>query len=112
MPVAPSGTERHRDQGLDQIADHETTAERPCSSGTAEALLAAVAEGAEASFELAAALTREILDDPMIRQARALEELLRARSPFALVRAVELAEARASGAATRRARIEREARRR
>jgi hypothetical protein len=42
-----------------------------------------------------------VLDDPVVRRALALEELLRTRSPFALVRAVELAEqVRSAGVAS------------
>jgi hypothetical protein len=55
-------------------------------------LLVAVADGEDRSVELASALARAVLDDPIVMRAIALEELLRTRSPFALVRAVELAE--------------------
>jgi hypothetical protein len=55
-------------------------------------LLVAVADGEERSVALASELARAVLNDPVVRRALALEELLRTRSPFALVRAVELAE--------------------
>lgn len=59
---------------------------------SARELLVAVADGDERSVALAGDLVRAVLDDPMVRQAAALEALLKTRSPFALVRAVELAE--------------------
>jgi hypothetical protein len=58
----------------------------------ARELLVAVADGEERSVALAGDLARAVLEDPMVRRAMALEGLLRTRSPFALVRAVELAE--------------------
>ncbi len=55
-------------------------------------LLVAVAAGDARSVELAGELARAVLEAPVVRRAAALEELLRSGSPFALVRAVELAE--------------------
>jgi hypothetical protein len=89
--VARSGTERHRDHARDQSPDHETKTELGLGA-LAEELLVAIADGEERSLDLAAALVRAVLDDPSVRRARQLDELLRTRSPFALVRAVELAE--------------------
>ena len=86
-----SGTERHRDQGRDQDRDHETKTSLGLVHSARE-LLVAVADGDGRSVALAGDLVRVILDDPMVRRALVLEELLRTRSPFALVRAVELAE--------------------
>ena len=83
--------QRHRYQTLDQARDHETKPsfglEEP-----AERLLKAVADGAPESVELARDLALAVLDQPVVRRALAVDELLRAGSPFALVRAVELAE--------------------
>ena len=94
---APERTERHRDQALDQTPDHGTKIARPNLSALAERLLGAIANGAADSVTLAESLVREVLDDPVVRRARALEELLKVRSPFALVRAVELAEIVSAG---------------
>lgn len=91
MPKGLSGTKRHRDQGQDQGRDHETKLGLGPVQ-TARDLLVAVADGEERSVGLAGDLARAVLDDPTVRRALALEELLRTRSPFALVRAVELAE--------------------
>ncbi len=59
-------------------------------AGAARRLLEAVADGDERSVELASALA--VLESEVVRRAGQLGELLRSRSPFALVRAVELAE--------------------
>ena len=59
---------------------------------TARELLVAVAAGEPVSIELANALADVVLNDPLVRRALLLKELLETRSPFALVRAVELAE--------------------
>lgn len=92
--LAPSGTQRHRDQTYDQARDQAT---KPIFGrdleAAAERLLRAVAEGAAESVELAKELVVAVLGDPMVRRAVALDELLRRQSPLALVRAVELAEA-------------------
>lgn len=88
MPRGLRGTERHRDQTLDQARDHETNG----PVYLARELLVAVAEGEARSLDLARDLAGAVLGDPRVRQALALEELLRGGSPFALVRAVELAE--------------------
>ena len=37
-------------------------------------------------------MARAVLEEPLVRRALALEVLVRTRSPFALVRAVEFAE--------------------
>jgi hypothetical protein len=97
--LAPSGTERHRDQGLDQVGDHET---KPILGleVAAERLLRAVAEGATESVELARQLVMAVLQEPLVRRAVALDELLRKQSPLALVRAVELADAVSRSTAT------------
>jgi hypothetical protein len=86
--VAPNGTERHRDHESDHGSDHGTNRRL----GLARELLVAVADGDERSVGLAGDLARAVLDEPIVRRALALESLLRTRSPFALVRAVELAE--------------------
>jgi len=52
----------------------------------------AVAAGDVASFDLAEKLAIWVLDDPALGRARRVLDLVRERSPFALVRAVELAE--------------------
>jgi hypothetical protein len=87
---ARSGTERHRDQERDQVRDQVT------NSGDlvalASALLEAVAAGRAESLELALHLAEGVLDIALARRAMALRDLLKERSPFALVRAVELAE--------------------
>lgn len=90
--VAPGGTERHRDQAGDQGRDHETKGAFGLGQ-QAEELLAAVANGSSTSIELAGQLVRAILDEPLVKGALALDELLRTQSPFALVRAIELADA-------------------
>jgi hypothetical protein len=90
--VAPGGTERHRDQAGDQGRDHETKSAFGLGQ-QAEELLAAVADGSSTSIELAGQLVRAILDEPLVKGALALDELLRTQSPFALVRAIELADA-------------------
>ena len=89
--MAPGGTERHRDQAGDQGRDHETKTAFGLGA-LAQELLAAVAEGSPTSVELAGRLVRAILDEPLVKRALALDELLRTGSPFALVRAVELAD--------------------
>ena len=90
--MAPGGTERHRDQAGDQGWDHETKSAFGLGQ-QAEELLAAVADGSSTSIELAGQLVRAILDEPLVKGALALDELLRTQSPFALVRAIELADA-------------------
>jgi len=77
----------------DQTADHKTKSPRPDATwAAAEAVLAAVAGGSQSSFELAAEMVMSVLEEPLVRMAVALDALLKAKSPFALVRAVELAE--------------------
>jgi hypothetical protein len=87
---ARNGTERHRDQERDQVRDQVT------NSGDlvalASAVLDAVAAGRTESLDLALQLAETVLDVPLIRRATVLRDLLKERSPFALVRAVELAE--------------------
>jgi hypothetical protein len=90
--LAPSGTGRHRDQTLDQSRDHETKTIFGLEE-MAERLLKAVADGLPSSVELARELVRVVLNDGLVKQALALDELLRNTSPLALVRAVRLAEA-------------------
>lgn len=51
-------------------------------------------------MELAKALVRSVLSEPLVRPAVTLDELLRKQNPLALVRAVELAETVLTGAAT------------
>ena len=91
MPTGLRGTEVHRDQGQDQGADHETK-ENFGLVVLARELLVAVAAGEERSVEIAASLARGVLGDPMVKRAIVVEEMVRTRSPFALMRAVELAE--------------------
>jgi hypothetical protein len=89
---APRGTERHRDHGPDQARDHRTKLAGPNLAEVAGALLKAVAEGdANASLALASELAAAVLDAPIFTKAGELQRLLGDRSPFALVRAVELA---------------------
>jgi len=93
MAGAPSGTEMHRDHVRDHGLDHVTKSAGPNVAGLAERVLRAIEEGAPESFELAAAMVREVLEDTLVRRALLLKRLLADRSPFALVRAVELARA-------------------
>ena len=51
-----------------------------------------MAEGAAESVELAKELVVVVLGDDLVKRAMVLDELLRKQSPFALVRAVALAE--------------------
>jgi hypothetical protein len=83
-----SAPEDPRDQALDQGQDHETKGLVLVSVD----LLEAVAAGSTTAVDLAHALARTVLDTPVVHRARELDQLLKARSPFALVRAVELAE--------------------
>jgi len=87
---ARSGTERHRDQERDQVRDQVT------NSGDlvalASRLLEAVADSRLESLDLALRLAEAVLNVPLVHRAIAVRDLLVARSPFALVRAVELAE--------------------
>ena len=78
------------DQALDQSSDHAWAWSRGLQD-QAEALLEAVAEGSEESFELARGLADAVLGDELVRQAVEVRRLVEERSPFALVRAVELA---------------------
>jgi hypothetical protein len=89
---APRDAERHRDHAFDQDSDHLTRVGGPRVEAAAVALLEAIAAGDEASFGLAEALANEVLADPVVKRARAVLELVAGRSPFALVRALELAE--------------------
>jgi hypothetical protein len=91
--LAPSGTERHRDQTSDQARDQATKSilGRDLEQ-TAERLLRAVAEGAPESVELAKELVVVVLGAETVKRAVALDELLRKQSPLALVRSVVLAE--------------------
>jgi hypothetical protein len=89
--LARSGTERHRDQSLDQARDHETKPTLGLEEA-AERLLRAVADGLPESAELARRLVTVVLADALVRRALELDALLREASPLALVRAVELAE--------------------
>jgi hypothetical protein len=97
--MARGGTERHRDQVLDQARDHVT---KPVLGleAAAERLLRAVAEGAPESVELARELVAAVLNRPLVEKAIALDGLLRKQSPLALVRAVELADALSTDAVT------------
>jgi len=88
----------HRDHGLDHGRDHGTKSAGPNAAGLAERVLRAIEEGAPESLELAAAMVREVLEDPVVRRALVLERLLAEGSPFALVRAIELAQDLSSSA--------------
>ena len=90
--LAPSGTERHRDQSLDQGSDHRTKPGFGLEE-LAEELLVAVADGSPSSVDGARALVAAVLNQPLVKRALALHEMLREASPLALVRALELAEA-------------------
>ena len=59
---------------------------------TARELLVAVAAGAPVSIELANQLADVVHERPLVQRALVLKTLIEAQSPFALVRAVELAE--------------------
>ena len=87
----PSAPECPPDHARDHGRDHVTKPAHGHASA-AEDLLKAVEKGESASVELAGALAAIVLSNPLVRRARELEVLLEARSPFALVRAVELAE--------------------
>ena len=89
---APNGTEVHRDHGLDHRPDHGTKSARPKAVGLAERVMRAIEDEAPESLELAAAMVEEVLSDPILRRALVLERLLAEGSPFALVRALELAK--------------------
>jgi hypothetical protein len=65
---------------------------RPTLDALGEAVLEAVAEGKMEALDRAEDLVAAVLEHEVVRRARELHELLRTRSPFALVRAVELAE--------------------
>jgi hypothetical protein len=92
-PVAASScTGLHRDHDRDHGSDHETTVSGPSLASVAEAVLSAIASGSTSSLELTAKLVEALLAEPVLREAMELDGLLRTRSPFALVRAVALAE--------------------
>lgn len=82
-----SGMER-RSRSVDLVHDHGT----PALVHVARDLLQAVAAGEARSLDLARDLAGAVLEESVVQRALALEELLRSGSPFALVRAVELAE--------------------
>lgn len=86
-------TPLHRDHASDHGSDHATILSGPRTLGAAQALLVAIAGGSPASFDLALRLSQSVVEEPVFRQAVALAALLRGKSPFALVRAVALAEA-------------------
>lgn len=95
--VAPSGIEEHRkqgrDQGGDQSRDHETKVWGPKGAApVALRLLAAVGKGDPESLTLASQLVEAVIGDRLAQRALELRELLQQQSPFALVRAIELAE--------------------
>jgi hypothetical protein len=75
------------------VHDHATKARRPRIGVLARAFLVAVADGDLRSLPLAEDLADAVLGEPLVEKALALKRLLRERSPFALLRAVELAEA-------------------
>jgi hypothetical protein len=75
------------------VRDHATNARRPRIGVLARAFLVAVADGDLRSLPLAEDLADAILGEPLVEKAQMLKCLLRERSPFALLRAVELAEA-------------------
>ena len=87
-----SGTKTHRDHTSDQAGDHKTKGARPRLFGLAEAVLAAIADGSAESLPLATELVEQLLMQEDVLRALHLQRLLADRSPFALVRAVELAE--------------------
>jgi hypothetical protein len=93
---APKGTETHGDQGRYQARDQAdppvTKAALPNLLGLAGEVLSAVAGGRTESLEMAGRMAEAVLDLPLVSRASVLRDLLRERSPFALVRAVELAE--------------------
>ena len=63
-------------------------------------MLAAVAEGYDESLELARGLADAVLADELVRRAVEVRRLVEEWSPFALVRAAELAAGVASRGAT------------
>jgi hypothetical protein len=87
----PSAPGDHGDQAGDQNGDHVTTWSLG-HGGVAEALLIAIAEGSDRSVELAGRLAEAVLGEPLVKRAIEVREMLRTASPFALVRALELAE--------------------
>lgn len=89
--LAPRGTERHRDQAGDQARDQGAPA-GPRVEALAHAVLEAVAEGRAESLVLAGELAESILGQDDVQRAAMLRRLVQERSPFALVRAIELAE--------------------
>jgi hypothetical protein len=89
---ARRGIEAHRNHASDQDSDHVTKVGGPRVEAAAVALLEAIAAGDESSFALAEALANEVMADPMVKRAQALLTMVQGRSPFALVRALELAE--------------------
>lgn len=96
--LAPSGTQRHRDQTSDQARDQAT---KPIFGRgleeAAERLLEAVAEGKAESVELARELVAAVLGDPLVKRAMVVHHLLREEAPLALASAVELAARIATG---------------
>jgi hypothetical protein len=89
---APGGTEPHGDQPRDHDQDQETKTRRPTLAALASDVLVAVANGLPRSLAASEEMARAILAAPEIKAARVVLDLLADGSPFALVRAVELAE--------------------
>jgi hypothetical protein len=83
--------ELHADHGLDHGGDHGTTTVGPQLEALTTAVLEGIAKGDPEAVVLADRMSAALLDVPLVRRALTLHELLRDRSPFALVRAVELA---------------------
>jgi hypothetical protein len=90
--VARNAVSEHPDQVPTKVADHATTISRPQLGDLARAVLTAVAEGDMEGLRMADELADAVLSQHLVERARVLKRLLRERSPFALVRAVELAE--------------------
>ena len=89
--MARRGTTRHGDHAGDQAGDQGAEA-GPRLADLAEAVLTAVAEGRAESMMLAGELAEAILSHDGVQRAAMLRRLVAERSPFALVRAVDLAE--------------------
>lgn len=89
---APRGTERHRDQAGDQAGDQVTKTSVTKVRDLAGELLEQVARGSDESVRAAELLVQAVLEQPIVHRAVLLRELLKERSPLAMVRAVELAE--------------------
>ena len=88
---ARSVTQDQADHGSDHRPDHETKGEF-WSARIARDLLEKIAVGDPESLVFVEKLVAAVLDDPLVQRALEVQRLVRERSPFVLVRAIELAE--------------------